>query len=326
MNPPGGLRLKIAVLDDYLNVASSLADWSGLHQAEVVFFTDPLPLEQDVRAQVLQDFDVVVAMRERTPFPAELLAQLPKLRLLVTTGMRNHAIDMAAARAANIDVCGAPGDPASAHATAELTWALILALSKRIPKEAAAMREGGWQSAMPEVLAGKRLGVVGLGKLGRQVARIGQAFDMDVVAWSPNLTDERAREAGVECVGKQALFASADFISLHLVLSEQTAGIVDADSVRAMRPSAYLINTARAGLVDERALFDALQSGAIAGAGLDVFEHEPLQVPHPLRTLDNVVLTPHLGYVSQPNFQAFYGHAVEAIASWSGGVPLRVLN
>ncbi|MEI2415918.1 D-2-hydroxyacid dehydrogenase family protein [Orrella sp. JC864] len=318
--------MKIAVLDDYLNVASGLADWTGLNQAEVIFFTDPLPPEQDVRAQVLQDFDVVVAMRERTPFPAGLLERLPRLKLLVTTGLRNNAIDMQAARRQGITVSGAPGDPLSANATGELAWALILGLTKRIPQEAAGMRAGGWQSAMPEGLAGKRLGVVGLGKLGQHVARVGLAFGMQVQAWSPNLTDERARQAGVQRVGKQELFAASDIVSLHLVLSASTAGVVDAAALRAMRPSAYLINTARAGLVDNAALLQALQARAIAGAGLDVFEQEPLPESDALRQLDNVILTPHLGYVSQPNFQAFYGHAVEAIASWMGGVPLRVLN
>lgn len=318
--------MKIAVLDDYLNTASGMADWTGLHQAETVFFNDPLPRDPSARAQVLLDFDVIVAMRERTPFPADLISQLPKLKLLVTTGMRNNAIDLQACQKQGIVVSGAPGDPASANATAELTWALILALYKRIPKEAAAMRAGGWQSAMPVGLAGKRLGVVGLGRLGQQVARVGKAFDMDVVAWSPNLTEERAHAAGVQAVGKQALFASSDIVSLHLVLSPSTEGVVDADAIAAMKPSATLINTARAGLVDHAALLTALQNQAIAGAGLDVFQDEPLPPSDSLRQLDSVVLTPHLGYVSAPNFQSFYGHAVEAIASWASGSPMRVLN
>lgn len=321
-----GHAVKIAVLDDTLNVARGMADWDGMHQAETVFFNDPLPADLAVRAQVLHDFDVIVAMRERTPFPAELVERLPRLRLLVTTGMRNQAIDMQACRRQDIVVCGAPGDPARAGATAELSWALILALFKRIPKEAAAMRAGGWQSAMPEGLAGKRLGVVGLGKLGRQVARIGQAFEMDVVAWSPNLTEARAREAGVQAVGKQALFASSDVVSLHLVLSPATEGVVDAESLAAMKPSAYLINTARAGLVDHEALLRALQARSIAGAGLDVYPEEPLPPDDPLRSLDNVVMTPHLGYVNADNFQSFYAHAVEAICGWMSGAPVRVLN
>ncbi|VFR45232.1 D-3-phosphoglycerate dehydrogenase [plant metagenome] len=318
--------MKIAVLDDYLNVARGLADWGGLAEAEVAFFDAPLPADDAARAKALAGFDVIVAMRERTPFDAGLLSRLPALRLLVTTGLRNNAIDMAACRAQDVVVSGAPGHPDSVGATAELTWALILALFKNVPAEAANMRAGLWQTAIPASVAGKRLGLVGLGNLGQRVARVGQAFGMDVVAWSPNLTDARAAQAGVQRVDKQALFTSSDVVSLHLVLSERTAGVVDAEALAAMKPSAYLVNTARAGLADHDALVRALTGRLIAGAGLDVYPQEPLAADDPLRRLDNVVLTPHLGYVTPSNFVAFYGNAVAAIAAWRRGEPIHVLN
>jgi len=318
--------MNIAVLDDYLDSARGCADWGVFKNADVTFFRAALADDDDARVEALAPFDVIVAMRERTPFSAALIARLPRLRLLVTTGMRNHAIDMAACRAQNIDVCGAPGSPESAGATAELAWALILALFKRIPQEHARMAAGGWQQALLEPLAGKRLGVAGLGSLGQRVARIGLAFDMDVVAWSPNLTDERAAAAGVARVDKQTLFATADVVSLHLVLSESTRGIVGAAALAAMKRTAYLVNTARAGLVDQEAFRDALTNQRIAGAGLDVYPQEPLPSDAAIRQLDNVVLTPHLGYVTPQNFRAFYRHAVQSISAWAAGQPIRVLN
>lgn len=318
--------MKIAVLDDYLGSARELADWSSLGaDAQVSFFREYLA-DDEARAGALAPFDVIVAMRERTAFPASLIERLPNLRLLVTTGMRNNAIDMAACRQRGIDVCGAPGSPDSAGATAELAWALILALFKRIPQEQAAMAAGGWQTELLEPLAGKRLGVVGLGNLGQRVARVGQAFGMDVVAWSPNLSDERAAEAGVARVDKQTLFSTADVVSLHLVLGKSTREVVDAAAIAAMKPAAYLVNTSRAGLVDQQALFQALRDGAIGGAGLDVYADEPLPPDAPERGLPRVVLTPHLGYATAPNFRAFYRNAVEAVAAWSAGSPVRVLN
>jgi len=317
--------MKIAVLDDYLDSARGCADWTRL-DAEVVFFRDALPAHDDARAQALASFDAIVAMRERTPFSSALIARLPQLRLLVTTGMRNHAIDMAACRARGIDVCGAPGSPESAGATAELAWALMLALFKRIPQEHAVMTAGGWQTAPLEPLAGKRLGVVGLGNLGQRVARVGLAFGMEVAAWSPNLTDARADAVGVARVDKQALFATSDVVSLHLVLGEATRGIVDAAALAAMKPTAYLVNTARAGLVDQDALLEVLRTGRIAGAGLDVYPEEPLAADAAIRRLPCTVLTPHLGYVTPQNFSAFYRHAVDAIAAWAAGQPVRVLN
>lgn len=318
--------MKIAVLDDYLDSARRLADWESLGAGEQVSFFREYLADDDARAQALAPFDVVVAMRERTPFPAALIERLPRLRLLVTTGMRNNSIDMASCRTRGIDVCGAPGSPDSAGATAELAWALILALFKRIPREHATMVAGGWQSTMPEPLAAKRLGVAGLGNLGQRVARVGQAMGMDVVAWSPNLTDARAAEAGVARVDKHTLFATSDVVSLHLVLGAATCEVVDAEAIAAMKPTAFLVNTSRAGLVDQQALMRALRDGGIAGAGLDVYPEEPLPADDPVRGLPNVVLTPHLGYVTPQNFGAFYCNAVEAIAAWAAGQPIRVLN
>ncbi|MBF5043268.1 D-2-hydroxyacid dehydrogenase family protein [Aggregicoccus sp. 17bor-14] len=312
--------MKVAILDDYQGVALGLADWESLG-AQVEVFRAPLP--EAGRAERLRPFDVLVAMRERTPFPAALLAQLPHLRLLVTTGMRNASIDVAAARAQGITVCGtrAVGAPA-----AELTWGLLLALLKRIPTEDRALREGAWQLGLTQGLEGKRLGVVGLGKLGTQVARVGLAFGMDVVAWSPNLTDARAAVAGVRRVDKDALFATADVVTLHLVLSERTRGVVGAAELARMKPSAFLVNTARAGLVDEPALVSALQQGRLAGAGLDVFSVEPLPPEHPLRAAPHTVLTPHLGYVTQENYVVYYRDALEDIRAWAAGTPVRVLE
>ncbi len=318
--------MRVAILDDYHGVAQRYADWTVLGpQAAVHAFDQCLP-EGPGRIEALAPFDVIVAMRERTPFPAGLIRALPRLKLLVTTGMRNNAIDMQACKANGVLVCGAPGSGQAANATSELAWAMILALFKRLPQEQAAMRAGLWETGMPQILAGKRLGVVGLGKLGVATATVGKAFGMDVVAWSPNLTDERAAQAGVRRVDKQALFATCDVVSLHLVLGQSTRHVVDAASLAAMKPTAFLVNTSRAGLVDQAALFDALRAGRLAGAGLDVYEVEPLPADDPLRAMDNVVLTPHLGYVSELNFREFYGNAVQAVQAWAQGAPIRVLS
>ena len=317
--------MQIAILDDYHGVAESYADWTALgSQARVHVFREHLP-EGPGRAQALAPFDVILAMRERMPFPASLIEALPNLKLLVTTGMRNNAIDMEACKARGVLVCGAPGSSQAVNATAELAWALILALFKRIPQEQAAMRSGLWETGMPQILSGKRLGLVGLGKLGVAAGTVGKAFGMDVVAWSPNLTDERASEAGFKRVDKQELFATSDVVSLHLVLSQRTRHVVDAASLDAMKSTAFLVNTSRAGLVDQAALFAALREGSLGGAGLDVYEVEPLPADDPVRMMDNVVLTPHLGYVSELNFRDFYGNAVETVQAWAQGKPIRVL-
>ncbi|HEU0202565.1 MAG TPA: D-2-hydroxyacid dehydrogenase family protein [Burkholderiaceae bacterium] len=317
--------MNIAVLDDYQRVAASSAAWDTLTDARVEFLHAPLQSDAE-HAATLQPLDVIVAMRERTPFSAALLQALPKLRLLVTTGMRNASIDMAACRARGITVCGAPGSKESTGSTTELAWALILGLLKRIPLEQQALLEGRWQTGVTQSLAGKTLGLVGVGNLGSRMARVGNAFDMRVVAWSPNLTAERAQQAGVVAVDKQTLFATSDVVSLHLVLSPPTAGIVQRADLRAMKPTAILINTARAGLVEPSALLTALREQWIAGAGLDVFDSEPLAFDDPLRTLPNVLLSPHLGYVTDDNLRAFYGNAVDAIKAWQAGSPIRVLS
>ncbi len=314
--------MKIAILDDYQRIARALADWDRLPPgSDLQVFHEHIADRERLVAALLP-FDVLVIMRERTPFSADLLDRLPNLRLLVTTGMRNLAVDLDACRARGITVCGTAigGTPA-----AELAWGLILALIKRIPAEDGALRAGAWQTGLTGTVAGKRLGVVGLGKLGAQVARVGLAFGMEVMAWSPNLTAERAREVGATRVEKHELFATADVVSLHLVLGERSRGIVGVAELRAMKPTAYFVNTARAGLVDEAALLDALTQRWIAGAGLDVFSTEPLPADHPLLRLDNTVLTPHLGYVTQENYAVFYREALEDVLAWADGQPVRVL-
>jgi phosphoglycerate dehydrogenase-like enzyme len=315
--------LRCAVLDDFQGVALSYPDWGRIaERVEVVAFEDPMRGEDLVRA--LADFDIIVAMRERTPFPAELLARLPRLKLLVSTGYRNRAIDVAAATAQGVIVCGTGG---RSEPTAELTWALIGSLTRHLTLETRNMREDGpWQSSLGVDLAGKRLGLLGLGKLGQRVARVGLAFDMEVVAWSQNLTPEAAAEHGVSRVEKDALFASSDIISLHLVLSGRTQGIVGEADIARMKPTSFLINTSRAGLIDMPALTAALEAGRIAGAGLDVHEIEPLPPGHPIRRLGNVVATPHLGYVTQEGYRIYYAEAVDDIQAWLEGAPLRVMS
>jgi len=316
------MSLAVAILDDYQNVARDLADWSRLPAGcAVTVFDRPLG-DPDAVAAALAPFDVLVIMRERTPFPAALIERLPNLKLLVTTGTRNLSIDLAACKARGIPVCGTGmvGTP-----TAELTWGLILALAKRIPAEERALRGGRWQTGLTDSLAGRRLGLVGLGKLGMQVAKVGQAFGMQVAAWSPNLTDERAAAAGVTRLDKQDLFATSDVVSVHLVLGERTRGVVGAAEFTAMKPTAFFVNTARAGLVDEAALMEALRHGHIAGAGIDVFPIEPLPADSPWLDLPNTVLTPHLGYVTRENYAVFYRDALEDILAWSAGTPQRLL-
>lgn len=315
--------MRVAVLDDYLSVAKGLADWDSL-KAEVTFFNAFIQPEK--MATTLAPFEVVVAMRERSAFPAELIEALPNLKLLVTTGLRNNSIDLDACRKRGVVVSGSPGDPLSTGATAELSWALLLALFKQIPKEDANMRNGLWQTSMPPTLQGKRLGLLGVGNLGGKVGRVGKAFGMDVVAWSPNLTEARAAEAGVTLVSKEELFKTSDAISVHIVLSERTKGIVDAACIQAMKPTAYLVNTSRAGLVDLDALKKALEQGKIGGAGLDVYESEPVLADDPWRKVPRTVLTPHLGYATPENFAVFYKNVLANIVAWVAGAPTRVLT
>jgi phosphoglycerate dehydrogenase-like enzyme len=317
VNDASGLRT--AVLDDYQEVASSLADWTSL-PGTVEFVTDHLTGD-DLVARVA-GCDVLVAMRERTPFPADVLARLPRLRLLVTTGKRNPSIDLRAAAERGVVVCGTTGLQTG---VVELTWALILATARRLVAEDRGMRDGGWQATVGLGLAGRTLGLLGLGKLGERVGRIGRAFGMDVAAWSPNLTEERAGACGARLVGRNELFAGSDVVSIHLVLGERSRGTVGAPELRAMRSSAILVNTSRGPIVDEPALVRALAEGWIAGAGLDVFDQEPLPPDHPLLHEPRATLSPHLGYVTDDNYRVFYGDAVADIRAWLAGSPVRVL-
>jgi len=313
----------IAILDDYQDVALGMAEWSRLPPGcRTVPFAAPFAGIDDC-AGALADFDVIVAMRERTPFPRALLERLPKLRLLVTTGMRNGAIDLAAAKALGITVCGTEG---LSYPTAELAWGLILSLLRRIPDEQRALREGRWQTTLGTGLNGKTLGVLGLGTLGSRVARVGKAFGMEVLAWSQNLTAERARAADATLVDRDELLRRSDVVSIHLVLGERTRGLVAERELRLMKPTAYLVNTSRAPIVDEAALVDALHRRAIAGAGLDVYGREPLPPDHPLLGAPNTVLTPHLGYVTEETYRVFYGQALEDIEGFLNARPLRVLQ
>ncbi|OLZ46943.1 D-2-hydroxyacid dehydrogenase family protein [Amycolatopsis keratiniphila] len=313
--------MKIAILDDYQEVALGFGDWDSLG-AEIEVFTKPFADPADVVGR-LRDFEVVVAMRERTRFPAEVLDRLPALKLLVSTGRRNAAIDVAAARRNGVVVSstGYIAAPAAEH-----TWALILAAARNVPVESRNMREGGWQTTVGTILSGKTLGLLGLGRLGAGAAKIGQAFGMETIAWSPNLTQEKADPHGVTAVPKDELFARADVLSIHLVLGDRSRGLVGAPELAAMKPTAMLVNTSRGPIVDEAALVDALRRKEIAVAALDVYDVEPLPSEHPLRTLDNVVLTPHIGYVTREAYEIFYRDAVEDIAAFQAGSPIRVME
>ena len=314
---------RVALLDDYQGVALGMADWKSLPAGtEVVVFKDHLA-DEDALATRLADFDIIMALRERTPFPRSLLERLSKLKLLITAGMRNASIDMKAAAERGVLVCGTAGLP---YPTAELAWGLILSLARRIPAEDRATREGRWQTTLGFGLNGKTLGVLGLGTLGSRVARVGRAFEMKVLAWSQNLTAERAAAADVTLVPKDELLARSDFVSVHLVLGERTRGLIGARELGLMKRSAYLVNTSRGPIVDEAALIRALQDGTIAGAWLDVFDEEPLPLEHPFRRLPNTVITPHVGYVTEETYRVFYGQALEDVTAYLGGAPLRVLR
>ena len=317
------MTTRIAILDDYHNAALDAADWDSLGpETEIKVFNETIEGQDNV-AKALQGFDVIVGMRERTPFPKSLIEKLPDLKLLITTGMRNQSFDMEAARQQGIVVSGTAmlGTAAAEHALA-----LIFALFKKIPFEHRTMQEGGWQGHVSEGMDGKTLGLLGLGKLGSRVATVGLALGMNVIAWSENLTDERCQEVGATHVGKDALFAESDVISIHLVLSDRTRGLIGATELSLMKPTAYLVNTSRGPIVDEAALVEALSSNTIAGAGIDVYDTEPLPTDHPLRSLKNTVLTGHTGYVVKELYALAYGEAVEDIRAWMDGEPVRVLN
>ena len=315
--------MRIAILDDYQQRALGAADWKSLgDDVEITVFDHHLGSE-DAVAEALAPFDVIVAMRERTAFPASLIARLPALRLLVTTGLRNLSIDSDAARARGIDVCGTP---MTSHAAFEHTWALIMALAKNVHRENRSMHERAWQTATGFGLRGRTLGVLGLGKLGAQVAAIGAAFGMELLAFSANLSDERAAECGARRVDLDTLLAESDVVTIHLVLSERTRGLLGARELALMKPTAVLVNTSRGPIVDEVALVEALREERIAGAAIDVYETEPLPAEHPLRGLDNALLTGHTGYVIEEMFPVAYGGAVEDIAAWRRGERVRLIN
>lgn len=314
--------MKLAILDDYQDVARGFADWGKLPSGWTLDVFNRQIVGEAAVAEALIEHEVVVIMRERTPFPASLIDRLPKLRLLVTSGPRNASIDLKAAAGKGVVVCGTDS---MAHPPMEIAWALIFALMRQVPREDRAMREGRWQLTVGRCLKGRILGLAGLGKLGSAMVPVAKALGMRVIAWSENLTPERAAEAGAERVDKDALFRLADIVSVHLLLSPRTRGLISAREFGLMRSDAYLVNTSRGPIVDETAMIEALRNGRIAGAGLDVFDQEPLPKDHPLLKLENTVLTPHLGYVSEENYRNYYGQGLEDILAWIGGKPIRVI-
>jgi phosphoglycerate dehydrogenase-like enzyme len=318
--PPINTPVAVAILDDYQNVALQMADWSRLEgKAKITVFNDHVA-EADALVERLKPFDVLCVMRERTRLPGAVIERLPNLKLIASTAPINAAIDVAAATAHGIFVAGTGYTSSS---TIELTWALILALARDIPSEASAVRHGKWQVSVGEDLGGATLGVLGLGRIGSAVAKIGRAFNMEVIAWSQNLTRERAEAEGARLVSKEELFRQADFLTIHLILSRRTRGLVGASELALMKPSSRLINTSRGEVTDEAALIAALNERRIAGAALDVFSVEPLPESHPFRLLDNVIATPHIGYVSRRQYETFYGDTVENILAWLDGKPIR---
>lgn len=315
---------RCAVLDDYQNIALSMADWSPVKsELDIKIFNEPFGgSEQALKA--LQAFPIICAMRERTAFPRQVIEALPDLRLLITTGARNNSIDVAAAKERNVVVCGTPsfGNP-----TAGITIGLMLEVTRRIGYEHARLKAGApWQSTIGLDLEGLTLGVIGLGKLGVRVSNLAKAFGMKVIAWSQNMTPEKAREHGVDYVSKEELFRQADIVTVHVQLSDRTRGLIGAKDIGVMKPSAYIINTSRGPIIEEAALLAALREKRIAGAGLDVFDVEPLPLDHPYRKMDNVVITPHLGYVSVQNYRHYFKGVVEDIKAWLDGQPVRVIT
>ena len=313
--------LRIAVLDDWQSVARDVVDWTVLDPIGDVSFLHEYPADTATMVERLKDFNVICVMRERTIFDDALLSQLPNLKLLVTGGMRNAALDLKAAARLGITVVGTDSYK---YAAPEMTWALIMGVTRNIVDEANSLRAGNWQIGIGSDLYGKTLGIVGLGSIGQKIARYAQAFDMKVIAWSENLTAERAAEHGVTYVSKQALFEQSDIISVNLVLSDRSRGLVDAESLNRMKPTAYLVNTARGPIVDEEALIDVLKQKKIAGAALDVYSVEPLPTDHPFRSLPNLLATPHVGYVTENNYRMFFSQMIEDIQAWHAGAPIRV--
>ena len=315
--------MKIAVLDDYQKVAGQTADWAALPAgSELTIFSDHLADEDKLVAR-LKDFQAVVGMRERTPFPRSVLEQLPELRLLITTGARNASFDTVAATELGIVVCGTGG---AGEGPTELTWGLIIGLLRKIPQEDWLTRAGHWQTTVGVGLKGKTLGLIGLGHIGGLMARVGNAFDMRVIAWSQNLTAARAVECQATLVNKDTLFRESDIASVHLRLSDRTRGLVGQREIGLMKPTAYLVNISRGPIVEEAALIAALQQRRIAGAALDTFDVEPLPLDHPFLQLENTIIAPHLGYVTEEGYRAFYAGAIEDIRAYAAGEPVRVIN
>jgi len=312
----------VTVLDDYQGVALECADWSAVQTRFDVQVLREHIGDEDELVRRIGGSEVVVAMRERTPFPAALFDRLPSLRLLVTTGAKNAAIDMDAAKAHGVTVCGTGN---TGNAVPEITLGMIIALARHFVAEDAAIRAGRWQHTVGTGLAGSTLGVVGLGRLGIPVAELARAFGMRVIAWSPNLTADRAAEHGVAAVDKATLFTEADFVTIHMPLSARSRGLIGAGDLARMKPTAYLVNTSRGPIVDETALIDALRERRIGGAGLDVYDTEPLPADHPLRTLPNTLVLPHVGYVTWEVYRTWFGHVVEDVLAWADGSPVRVL-
>lgn len=314
---------RLGILDDYQGVALSMGPWDKLPQdLKIKVFRDTIK-DQEALVRRLSPFDALLIMRERTPFPRSLIERLPNLQLLITTAARNRAVDLAACAERGITVCGTPS---FAHPTVDLTWGLILSLMRHIPEQERALREGRWQVKLGNSLEGKTLGVIGLGNLGSRVARVGAAFGMRVIAWSQNLTEEKAAAAGAVKVDKATLLREADVVTLHLVLSERSRGIIGAGDLAQMKRSAVIVNTSRGPLIDQDALIAALKEGRIAGAGLDVYDEEPLPPGHPILSAPNTVLTPHLGYVTEENYRAYFQGAVEAVLGYLAGSPVRELR
>jgi phosphoglycerate dehydrogenase-like enzyme len=314
--------MRLSILDDYQGVALAMADWSPL-RGRLDIRVERAPFaDEDAAARALADSDIVCAMRERTPFPESLVARLPKLRLLVTTGMRNASFDMPALRARGVTVCGTEGGGTD---TAELAWGLILGAARRIAEDHRDMREGRWQTRIGRRIAGKTLGVLGLGRLGSAVARVGLAFDMPVIAWSPNLTAERARAVGVEPVDKQSLFRRADILSVHVVLGPRSRGVVGREEIALMKHDAILVNTSRGPIVDSAAVVEALEQRRLGYAAFDVYDREPLPADDPLRRAPNVLLTPHIGYVTEENYRHSFPQVVEDVLAFLDGRPVRVI-
>jgi D-3-phosphoglycerate dehydrogenase len=316
--------VRAAILDDYQNVAMGFADWSPIAKdVEIKVFNKPFGSPEET-IKALQGFAVVVGMRERTPFPRKMVEALPDLKLLITTGARNNSFDVKACAERGVTVCGtgAAGSP-----TTGIAFGLMLELTRRIGFENARLKAGApWQTTIGRDLEGLTLGILGLGKLGQRSAAVGKAFGMKTIAWSQNLTEEKAKAAGADYVSKDDLFRNADFVTIHLVLSDRSRGLVGAKELGLMKKSAYLINTSRGPIVDEKALIAVLNSKSIAGAGLDVFDVEPLPLDHPFRKMDNVVITPHLGYVSEQNYRKYFSDIVEDIRAWLDGKPVRVID